>query len=203
MKIRQFLSLSIIFLAAITATAQTTVSKSRSMHHKAHAEMLAKQNMLDKTSVSHMIERDIQAREANSGYSREASAMVEDMLKEAKKYIGTRYVHGAKGPNAFDCSGYTSYIYRQFGFNISPGSRMQYTQGTPVEKKNLRKGDLVFFTSPRSGSSVGHVGIVYDVDPDDNSFKFIHASLKGVKISDSKENYYSRRYVGAKRHIKD
>lgn len=163
--------------------------------------MLARQNQLDKSSVSTMIERDIQAREAAGELSRESSLMIEDMLKEAKRYMGTRYVHGAKGPNAFDCSGYTSYIYRQFGINISPSSRAQYTQGTSVDRKNLRKGDLVFFTSPRSGSNVGHVGIVWDVDPDGHNFKFIHASLKGVKISDSKENYYSRRYVGAKRHI--
>lgn len=200
MNIKQFLSIGILIASSLVATAQTS-TKSKVMHQKAHSSMLARQNQLDKSSISTMIERDIAAREAAGELSRESNAMIDDMLKEAKKYMGTRYVHGAKGPNAFDCSGYTSYIYRQFGISISPSSRAQYTQGTTVDRKSLRKGDLVFFTSPRSGSNVGHVGIVYEVDPDGHNFKFIHASLKGVKISDSKENYYSRRYVGAKRHI--
>jgi cell wall-associated NlpC family hydrolase len=109
-------------------------------------------------------------------------------------------VHGAKGPHAFDCSGYTSYIYKQFGYTISPSSRHQYTEGTPVSRKELRKGDLVFFTSRSSGKNVGHVGIVVTANNETGEFTFIHASLKGVKVSEC-EGYYERRYVGAKRII--
>jgi cell wall-associated NlpC family hydrolase len=126
--------------------------------------------------------------------------MIDDLLTEAHKYIGTRYVHGAKGPHAFDCSGYTSYIYKQFGYTISPSSRHQYTEGTPVSREELRKGDLVFFTSRSSGKNVGHVGIVVTANNETGEFTFIHASLKGVKVSEC-EGYYERRYVGAKRII--
>ena len=77
---------------------------------------------------------------------------------------------------------------------------MQYTQGTPVARNDLRKGDLVFFTSRSSGKNVGHVGIVWEADNEKGTFKFIHASIRGVRISDF-EGYYVPRYVGAKRII--
>lgn len=132
--------------------------------------------------------------------SGESTKMISDLLSEAHRYIGRPYVHGAKGPKAFDCSGFTSYVYRQFGYTISPSSRAQYTEGTNVERNDLRKGDLVFFTSRRSGKNVGHVGIVVSADNESGDFKFIHASVKGVKVSDF-EGYYLGRYVGARRII--
>ena len=104
---------------------------------------------------------------------------INDVLDEAFSHMGARYRSGQAGPNAFDCA--------------------QFNQGDPVDKDKLQIGDLVFFTSPRSGRSIGHVGIVVDVDPISGSFNFIHASTKGVKVSNSNERYYSRRYVGARR----
>ena len=58
----------------------------------------------------------------------------------------------------------------------------------------------MFFTSPRSGRKVGHVGIVVDFDPVTQDFTFIHASsVSGVKLSSSSESCYVKRYVGARR----
>jgi len=126
--------------------------------------------------------------------------MIDDLLREANKHLGKRYVHGSKGPNTFDCSGFTSYVYKQFGYKISPASRIQATDGVPVANGDLRKGDLVFFTSPRSGGNVGHVGIVVEADNANGRFRFIHASLKGVKISEN-TGYYARTYLRARRII--
>ena len=114
--------------------------------------------------------------------------MIDDLLKEAHTHIGKRYVHGSKGPNTFDCSGFSSYVYKQFGYKISPASRMQYTEGVPVGLNELRKGDLVFFTSRSSGLNVGHVGIVVSADHENGKFKFLHASGKGVRLKE-KEGY--------------
>lgn len=123
----------------------------------------------------------------------------EDLMSEAFSHIGTRYRSGAKGPNAFDCSGFTSYVYRQFGENIGSCSRDQYAKNQPISRNDLQTGDLVFFTSRGSGRGVGHVGIVVDVN-NDGSFSFIHASTsEGVKVSKSTDGYYARRYVGARR----
>lgn len=126
-------------------------------------------------------------------------ASMENLMDEAFSLIGTRYRSGASGPGGFDCSGFTSYLYKQMGIDLNRSSRGQYTQGEAVANSNLQTGDLVFFSSPRSGRGVGHVGIVVDYDPMNGNFSFIHASIKGVKVSQSNEPYYSRRYIGARR----
>ena len=126
-------------------------------------------------------------------------SQIDDMLNEAFSHLGARYRRGHSGPNSFDCSGFTSYVFRNMGIELNRSSRSQYTQGEAVDKDELRTGDLVFFTGSNSRGPIGHVGIVVDVDHVDGSFNFIHASIKGVKVSNSKERYYSRRYVGARR----
>lgn len=126
-------------------------------------------------------------------------SQIDDMLNEAFSHLGARYRRGHSGPNSFDCSGFTSYVFRNMGIELNRSSRSQYTQGEAVDKDELRTGDLVFFTGSNSRGPIGHVGIVVDVDHLDGSFNFIHASIKGVKVSNSKERYYSRRYVGARR----
>lgn len=180
------------------------MSSTRAAHRAAHKEELAaaRLNRIDKSVISDFIIDDVKNREESLRLSPETSSMIDDLLKEANTHIGKRYRSGAKGPSSFDCSGFSSYVYRQFGYNISPSSRMQYTEGTPVDRNDLRKGDLVFFTSRSSGKNVGHVGIVVSADNEKGTFKFIHASIKGVKISDF-EGYYVGRYIGAKRIISE
>lgn len=126
---------------------------------------------------------------------------INGLLDEAMSHIGARYRSGSKGPYAFDCSGFTSYVFRQLGVaNIGASSRDQYARNMPVSRSEMQRGDLVFFTSPRSGRGVGHVGIVVDVDPITNSFRFIHASSsEGVKISNSNDGFYARRFIGVRR----
>lgn len=190
--------LLIIFSCSILVSAQNSATN---IHKQIHQQQLAKNiSPIEMLDVFEYIEEDLKERESTSDLSEESEKLIDDLLTEAHKYLGTRYVHGAKGPHAFDCSGYTSYIYKQFGYTISPSSRHQYTEGTPVSRNELRKGDLVFFTSRSSGKNVGHVGIVVSADNETGEFKFIHASIKGVKVSEC-EGYYQKRYVGAKRII--
>ncbi|MEE1269393.1 MAG: C40 family peptidase [Prevotellamassilia sp.] len=127
----------------------------------------------------------------------------ESVVKTALQYLGARYRSGMQGPNAFDCSGFTSFVYGRENVKILRSSRSQYTQGTPISQiADLKKGDLVFFGGRGSHRSVGHVGIVTDVDPEGNKFSFVHASSSGgVRISSSNEAYYSRRYIGARRIV--
>lgn len=202
MNFRTLTAVTALLLCGIAANAQTSAN-ARAAHDRIHRQQLANaKSRLDKTVISNMLKEDIAKRESaeEAGLSDESSAMITDLLTEARKHIGKPYVHGAKGPRAFDCSGFSSYVYSQFGYSLSPSSRTQYTQGVSVSRKNLRKGDLVFFTSRRSGKNVGHVGIVVSADNETGNFKFIHASIKGVKISDF-EGYYVGRYIGAKRII--
>ena len=131
----------------------------------------------------------------------EAFEKTEMLMSEAFSHIGARYRSGGKGPNAFDCSGFTSYVYKQqTNLFIGASSRDQYARNTPITREELQSGDLVFFTSPRSGRGVGHVGIVVDVDPITDTFTFIHASTNnGITINSSTDSGYASRYIGARR----
>ena len=124
-----------------------------------------------------------------------------EVIETAMKYLGHRYCRGAAGPKVFDCSGFTSFIFKNFDISLSRDSRAQYTQGVSVERDDLRVGDLVFFTSPRSSRAVGHVGIVSKVEEDGN-FHFVHAARRGVVVDDfSTATFYKGRYIGARRVI--
>lgn len=126
----------------------------------------------------------------------------ESVVKTALQYLGASYRSGMSGPYAFDCSGFTSFCYRQMNVPILRSSRSQFTQGTPIARvSDLKKGDLVFFGGSGSLRTVGHVGIVTDVDASGKNFSFVHAARGGVKVSGSNEPYYSRRYIGARRIV--
>lgn len=196
MKLKIFFTIALAAAALMPMAAQTK-SSARQAHREAHRAQLANNTQrLDRSILDEIVTNDIASREKTAVAD---NPIVADLLAEAHRHIGKPYVHGAKGPRAFDCSGFTSYVYRQFGHSISPSSRTQYTQGSTVDRKNLKKGDLVFFTSRNSGRNVGHVGIVVTADNETGKFTFIHASIRGVKVSKSDEPYYSRRYVGARR----
>lgn len=125
----------------------------------------------------------------------------ERIIDTACKYIGYPYKFGGKGPNRFDCAGFVRFIYRKFGYLLGPSAPSQFPQGRSLEVEDLQTGDLVFFGGRRGSSKsklIGHVGIVTVVNPNDHSFRFIHASTsRGVIISNSTEPYYAHRYQGA------
>lgn len=132
--------------------------------------------------------------------------MVEELSEYAASFLGRRYRWGATGPGTFDCSGFTSYVFRKVGIELNRTSIMQYRQGKSVGKDELQPGDLMFFSSPRTRRGVvGHVAIVVDVADDGKSCTFIHASTsKGITYQQFPDGgYFSRAYIGAKRVIED
>ncbi|MGN0062283.1 MAG: C40 family peptidase [Alloprevotella sp.] len=137
--------------------------------------------------------------EAEEEAARAAESRLDNLLATAYKCLGVRYRSGRSGPDGFDCSGFTRYVFRQHDIQLTHSSRAQYNEGTRVEDiAQLQKGDLVFFGGSRSSKNIGHVGIVTEVDPSTKSFKFIHASTSsGIKVDSSRDPYYTRRYVGA------
>lgn len=120
----------------------------------------------------------------------------QQIVETAKQYLGKPYVYGAAGPNAFDCSGFTSYIYKQYGYYLNRTAEGQYSNGVAVSKDNLQPGDLLMFTY-RGMYGIGHVGIYI------GDGKMIHAgnSSTGVIIQDAFSGYYGARYVGARRIV--
>ena len=112
---------------------------------------------------------------------------------------------GTKGPHTFDCSGFTSYVYRYFGFPITSASRWQVNEGVAVKDGDIRPGDLMFFGGRSTPRSVGHVGMCIEVDKVTKKIKFIHASTKrGVVINTYPDDgYYYKRFICARRIITD
>lgn len=200
MKKRLYIAIATLLMCGLSHIAE---AKTPSAHAAAHRQQLAavKNIGLDKSTITRMVEEDIAARESVKAMSAETDELLTDLLSEARSHMGKRYSRGSKGPNAFDCSGFSSYVYRQFGYSLSPSSRDQYNQGEKVDRKELRKGDLVFFKGRSIKGGVGHVGIVVEADEKGN-FTFIHAATsKGITISNINEPYYSSRFVGGKRVV--
>ncbi|MDE5586133.1 MAG: C40 family peptidase [Muribaculaceae bacterium] len=201
MKTRLYIAIAMILMCGLPQMSQ---AKTRNAHAEAHRQQLAaaKNIGLDKSTITKMVEADIASRESAKSISAETDELLNDLLNEARSHMGKRYSSGSKGPNAFDCSGFSSYVYRQFGIKLSPSSSDQYNnEGEKVDRKELRKGDLVFFKGRSTRGGVGHVGIVVDADEKGN-FTFIHAATsKGITISNCNEPYYASRFVGGKRVI--
>ncbi len=135
-----------------------------------------------------------------------ASKVADLLIEEACRHIGTPYRYGARGPKAFDCSGFTSYFYRKFGYTLSNSSRDQARDGRAVEGTyaDMQKGDLVIFGARASRKTIGHVGIFMEMSEDGQDFTFIHAATHGgITVSHITEEYYAVRFLGARRILPD
>lgn len=198
MQIKKYAACAVLgMMSFFTANAQDIMPEA--LPTRPTAERIVKE--VTPVSVSFQSE-PVQTTEANSvSYN---ATFGENVVQTALQYLGASYRLGTNGPTVFDCSGFTSYVYGKQNVSILRTSRSQYTQGTPIARiSDLKKGDLVFFGGRGNARSVGHVGIVKDVDPSGNNFSFVHASIKGVKVSNSSEAYYSRRYIGARRIVQN
>lgn len=118
-----------------------------------------------------------------------------DIITTAAKYKGVPYKFGGTTPKAFDCSGYVQYVFSQHKARLPRMADAQCLEGIFVLKKDLKEGDLVFFTTYEPGAS--HVGIYAGKD------QFWNASSHGVMLSSLKEKYWSEHYYGARRVLAD
>lgn len=114
----------------------------------------------------------------------QGSASAASLINYSYKFLGIPYVWGGTTPNGFDCSGFTSYVFRAFGYSIGRTTYDQINAGTPVSRDQLKPGDLVF---PNSG----HVGIYI------GNGQIIHSPQTGdvLKISPIWKFYAARRVL--------
>ena len=122
------------------------------------------------------------------------SSMGQQIVDYAKQFLGVPYVYGGNGPNSFDCSGFTSYIYRHFGYTLNRTASTQLSNGVAVSKSELQPGDLVFFRYNTSYPA-SHVGIYI------GNGQFIHASTNKyqVQIDQLLTGHYANVYIAGRR----
>ena len=127
-----------------------------------------------------------------------ASSLGQEIANYALQFVGYPYVYGGSTPSGFDCSGFTSYVYRQFGYSLNRSAANQLDNGTPVSMSELQPGDLVLFKKAGTGSKrASHVGLYI------GGGQFVHASTStvGVIISNMTDAYYTTGFVGGRRIV--
>lgn len=125
----------------------------------------------------------------NQTTSSSTSSKGSEVVAYAQSFIGCKYVYGGMSPSGFDCSGFTSYVYKHFGISLNRTAAAQYSNGKSVS--SLQPGDLVMFGK----SGISHVGIYIGGN------RFVHAANpgRGVTIDTLTSGYYKTNYVGARR----
>jgi cell wall-associated NlpC family hydrolase len=138
----------------------------------------------------------------NSSFSdsnSKSTDLAQKIVAYSKKFLGVKYVYGAMSPSAFDCSGFTTYVFKHFGIKLARSSHAQGASGKKISKSELRAGDLVFFDTNGGKNRIEHVGLYIGAG------KFIHASSgrsnRRVVITSINDKFYRSSYMGARRYI--
>lgn len=120
----------------------------------------------------------------STDYGNPTRAPRSEVVNIALSKLGAPYKWAASGPNSFDCSGFTMWVYAQVGIALPHSSRAQINVGERVSRDNLKPGDLVFF----GRSSIHHVGIYI------GGGNFVHSPNTGdvVKVTSlaSRSDYF-------------
>lgn len=111
----------------------------------------------------------------------------------ALQMVGAPYRYGGNTPRGFDCSGLIHYSYARAGVTVPRTTRQQRKYSRPVARKDVRKGDLLFFN--QKGKRSSHVGLYI------GNNRFIHAPSTGktVYVASLTNRYWRRYFVGARR----
>ena len=117
-----------------------------------------------------------------------------DVVRAAKRYIGTKYRYGRCSGRRMSCTCLTKKVFAKFGhkLSMSEGGQWRYKRGKKVAKSRLKRGDIVFFKEGGRKRGITHVGIY------SGHGNLVHASAFFGKVVESKMKYI-RGYSGAKR----
>ena len=116
-----------------------------------------------------------------------------ELANYALAFRGVPYRFGGSDPSGFDCSGLVYYVFARYGIDIPRVVEDQWLVGDKIEPKNIKPGDLLFFSTKGPGAS--HVGIALDGE------RFVHApnSSGVVRVETLSSDYWTTHYIGARR----
>lgn len=156
------------------------------------ARALVSENILEEYYIVNP-ESSPAARYADRGDTR----LRNELVKTAARFKGVPYRWGGTSARSgFDCSGLTKVVYQLNGLDLPRTSRQQWNYGKPIRRRELARGDLVFFATA-GGRRVSHVGI-YTGDG-----IFLHAPGEGKRIREASldSRYFRKRYLGARTYL--
>lgn len=118
-----------------------------------------------------------------------------NLSQYGQKYVGTKYKYAGKDPKGFDCSGFTSYVMKSEGIQVSSSSRTQATEGKAVPLNKVKPGDLIFFGK---NGKVSHVALV--VSNTSEGISVVHSTTsKGVIVQNiTKSTYWKPKILFAR-----
>jgi len=177
-------------LSSIAKNNNTTISELKSINNLKNKTILKVGKIIDIPNKTNEV-----AKSETNNYAVDENKFA-SIPNAVQQKLGKKYVWGAVGPNTFDCSGLTTYAYKQKGVTIPRTANAQSRTGQSIERDSLLPGDLVFFdTSRNKTKGVNHVGIYVG----DN--RFIHASSAQHRVIETSldSTFYKNSYRGAKR----
>jgi len=140
-----------------------------------------------------------------SATSASAASQADEIIETGIQYLNAPYVYGAPRlqDESFDCSSFIQYIFWKHGVEIGWTTREQAVQGEDVPFNEIKKGDLLFFTTPRRQEltgleKVGHVGLYL------GDGRVLHTFREGIGVTISRVNektIWYKRFLFAKRMI--
>lgn len=173
---------------ASTANSKTKINNSKNDLKSAAKARRQKASEKIKTETTHQqrVRWEAYAKNGIKGVTGDA------IVKEAAKYKGIKYVFGGTTPKGFDCSGYVQYVFKKHNANLTRTADTQAREGVFVTQRQLKPGDLVFFSTYEPGAS--HVGIYAG-----NGNFWSATSSRGIWLCGLHEDYWRTRYYGARR----
>jgi lipoprotein Spr len=129
----------------------------------------------------------------------DSNYLIDQLINTASDNLGATYRGGGITKDGFDCSGLMYSTFKKFDITLPRSSYEMAEVGTPIDLRNAKKGDLIFFIN-RGQKRINHVGMIVEVNGDE--IRFIHSSTQsGVIISSLKEAYYDRTFKQINRVI--
>ncbi len=182
----------------VSKTLITLIEEKESVSSRSLAEERTPESKTTAEKLQENMQEEIQKNEQTNIKDETSSIDGQQVVALAKKYIGYPYVSGGKTPESgFDCSGFTRYVFKNFGYTLSSISYEQTSIGTEVTRENLQPGDLILFYN-ESKTKIGHTGIYI------GNGEFIHAAnaKRGVVCDNLNTlSYYNERFVTARRIV--
>ncbi len=134
----------------------------------------------------------------STNYSKNKTA--DPIVDHAISFEGTPYRFGGTTKKGMDCSGLIYVSYLQSDIELPRVSSDMAKRGKSIDLAEVRKGDLIFFSTSKKGRGINHVGLV--VERKGGQIRFIHSTTsRGVIVSSMDENYWRKAFVQARKVI--